>query len=66
MSRDQVRIWGLAPNIAYLVTGCHKIRAKAALCPKIELQTIRLLSLSSISVGTSTSYNLKSVSPPLK
>ena len=42
MSRDQVRIWGLAPNIAPFVTGCHKIRAKAALCPKIELRTIRL------------------------
>ena len=38
MSRDQVRIWGLAPNIARFVTGCHKIRAKAALCPKIELR----------------------------
>ena len=42
MSRDQVRIWGPAPNIARFVTGCHKIRAKAALCPKIELRTIHL------------------------
>ena len=57
MSRDQVRIWGLAPNIARFVTGCHKLRAKAALCPKIELRTIRLpytilVILSNIYIGS--------------